>query len=36
MEKYEDLKMEIITFEETDVITGSPDDWTGEELPVGS
>lgn len=34
MEKYEDLKMEIITFEDTDVITGSQD-WTGEELPVG-
>ena len=35
MDKYVDLEMEVIHFEETDVITGSQD-YTGQEFPVGS
>ena len=37
MEAYEDLEMEIITFETEDVITGSPYDSGTEtpEIPIG-
>ena len=36
MEKYEDLKLELIAFANEDVITASPnDDSEGEKMPAG-
>ena len=34
MDKYEELKIEVIVFEDADVITNSQD-YTGEELTLG-